>query len=83
MSLRGTCEKRTVCEVLREINDTLQVNPIHKSILPKLIDAERMCKKMAGKLFEYNKEFDAGWWENNPNHQEDLKKRLNTNYIAG
>lgn len=82
MSLRDTCEKRTVCEVLREINDLLQGNSIHPTILPKLREAEAMCKKMAGKLFEYNKAFDAGWWEKNPEHQERLKSRLAKNYIA-
>jgi len=35
MSLRGAVEKRTLCEVLREINDLLQGQPIHKQVLPK------------------------------------------------
>lgn len=41
MSLRGAAESRTLCEVLREINDILQGNPIHEEILPKLIEAEK------------------------------------------
>lgn len=83
MSLRSACEKRTICEVLREINDMLQGNPIHPKVLPKLIEAEKMAKKMAGKLVEYNKEIFATWWEANPEYEADLQRRLNESYISG
>ena len=82
MSLRDSCENRTICEVLREINDTLQGNPIHKVILPKLREAESMAKRMSKKLVEYNKNIYAGWWEKNPNYEKDLQRRLNESYIS-
>lgn len=82
MSLKSACEKRTICEVLREINDMLQGNPIHPQVLPKLVEAEKMAKKMAGKLVEYNKEIFADWWIENPQYEEKLKKRLETTYIC-
>jgi hypothetical protein len=82
MSLRGATEKRTICEVLREINDVLQGNPIHSKILPKLIESEAMAKKMAGKLVEYNKEIFSDWWQKNPDYEIDLKRRLDENYIS-
>jgi hypothetical protein len=82
MSLRGACEKRTLCEVLREINDILQGTAFHPHVLPKLIEAEAMAKKMAGKLVEYNKEVFADWWQKNPNYEADLKRRINEHYIS-
>jgi hypothetical protein len=83
MSMRGACENRTICEVLREINDILHGNPAHKQILPKLIEAEKMAKKMSGKLVEYNKEIFAGWWEKNPDYEKDIKRRLSESYLSG
>jgi hypothetical protein len=82
MSLRGCCEKRTLCEVLREINDTLQGSALHKQILPKLVEAESMGKRMAKKLEEYNKQVFAGWWADNPDYDKDLQRRMNENYIS-
>jgi len=82
MSLRGACEKRTLCEVLREINDLLQGNPVHPKVLPKLIEAEKMAKKMAGKLVEYNKDIFSDWWQNNHDYAEDLKRRINESCIS-
>jgi len=82
MSLRCSSNNRTLCEVLREINDVLQDHVIHKQILPKLIEAEKMGKRMAGKLMEYNKQVFADWWEKNPDYEADMKLRLNKNYIT-
>lgn len=81
MSLNFVAEKRTVCEVLREINDKLQGTLEHEKILPLLREAETMCKKMSRKLFEYNKDFDKDWWEQNKDVAEKLERRLNENYI--
>ncbi len=83
MSLRGACEVRTICEVLREILDEAQGSAILPKILPKLIEAESMAKRMSKKLIEYNKEVYAGWWEKNPNYAEDMERRLNQSYIVG
>ena len=78
MSLKTVNKKRTVCEVLREINDIAGSNPeIHN----RLVEAEGMCKKMAKKLYEYNKDFDKGWWKKNPNYEKSLKARLKKRLI--
>lgn len=82
MSMRSANGKRTLCEVLREINDVLQGDPLHPVILPKLVEAERMSKRMAQKLYENNKQFDAGWWKDNTDYEADLKRRMAKNYIT-
>ena len=82
MSMRNVSEKRTVCEVLREVKDIIQGHPLQKKITPMLAEAERMCKKMAKKLFEYNKEFDKDWWEMNKDVEEKTRRRLDENYIS-
>ena len=82
MTLRSAANLRTICEVLREINDCLQGDPLHVTILPKLREAESMAKRMAKKLFEYNQHFDQGWWEKNKDVAEKLKRRLDESYIS-
>jgi hypothetical protein len=67
---------------LREINDKLQGNPAHPSVLPLLREAEGMAKKMSRRLVEYNKKVFAGWWEENRNYAEDVERRLNEDYIS-
>jgi len=82
MSMRSVADKRTVCEVLREINDLIQQSSLRPKVTPLLFEAEQMCKKMTRKLYEYNKEFDKDWWENNKNIEEKLKRRLDENYVC-
>jgi hypothetical protein len=82
MSMKTACSKRTICEVLREINDILQGESVHPLVLPKLQESERMAKKIVLKLLEYNKDADAEWWDNNPNYESDLKRRMESEYIA-
>jgi len=86
MSIRGANELRTLCEVLREIDDiTFQKvgkkSSLFKEVHARLIEAEAMSKKMARALYEYNKKFDTGWWEKNPDYETDLKNRLNKEYL--
>lgn len=81
MSLRGTCKLRTICEVLREIQDyAVRLRGPYlrhgQEIVKRLIEAEAMGKRMAGKLYEYNKQFDRGWWEKNADYEADLRRRL-------
>ncbi len=84
MSMRGAFPKRTLCEVLREINDILNKNePMQPcEIRKKLIEAEVMAKKMSHKLRKYNKSWDAKWWEDNKDYDEDFTKRMNNRYIV-
>ena len=89
MSLRGYHNFRTICEVLREINDIMQPDPkrgdtpARKKIRGLLAEAEVMAKKMSRKLWDNNKKWDAGFWERNPDVAEDMKRRLNKRYCVG
>lgn len=76
MSMRGANPQRTICEVLREINDYIEPHTdkqLVEQVCPRLREAEKMSKRMARKLLEYNKEWDKNWWEKNADYEEDLK----------
>jgi hypothetical protein len=81
-SFRNAYELRTLCEVLREINDILQGNIDHDKIFPLLVEAEKMGKKMSRKLRQYSKEWDVEWWERNKDYEADLIKRENETYVV-
>ena len=84
MSIRGVQKVRTICEVLREINDLHQEQTNHdKVIRNKLKEAEQMAKRMDKKLLSYNKKYSKDWWEKNPDYEKDLKLRMNKNYCTG
>lgn len=55
-----TYQRRTICEVLREIYDLTEGN---KEVTDKLQDAYVMAKKMDAKLRQYHGNYDAEWWE--------------------
>lgn len=82
LSLRGSTTRRTICEVLRKINDELQGTAKHKKVLPLLIEAEGMAKRMSKKLVEYNKGVFKGWWADNPEYEADVRRRLDEHYIS-
>ena len=49
---------RTICEVLREMNDICQGTSKNDLMLrEKIAEAEKMGKSMSNKLIWYNKEF--------------------------
>jgi hypothetical protein len=73
--MREANKKRTICEVLREINDK-RIEKEYDALLPLINEASRMASRMARKLYEYNKEFDLEWWEDNPDYEQDLLKRM-------
>jgi hypothetical protein len=86
VSLRRATELRTLCEVLREINDLHQGDKKHdRKVRKKLIEAEYMAKKMSYKLLEYNKEYDKDWWETVEGKKREklLKKRFSKSYLIG
>jgi hypothetical protein len=75
---------RTICEVLREINDMHQTNSEHDiRVRNKLVEAENMAKRMDKKLLSYNKKYSQKWWAANPDYEKDLKKRMNKKYCIG
>jgi hypothetical protein len=86
MTLRGfASEKRTICEVLREVWDLVKnsglPNSVEDEFLELLEEAEGMAKRMIRKLVEYNKGTDPIWWEENKDYEEDLRRRLNEDSI--
>ena len=77
---------RTICEVLREINDLHQTDSdADKQTRQKLIEAEGMAKRMSKKLFKDNKKLYKKFWKSTPGKKWEkiLTKRLNTSYLAG
>jgi len=61
--MREINDMRTLCEVLREINDIATDDRIKE----KLIEATIMAKKMDKKLRANKKDWDHKFWEKNPN----------------
>jgi len=83
-SMRHACAKRTLCEVLREINDIHQgITDTEKKTRKLLMEAEGMAKRMANKLKEYNKHYDQDWWAANPDYEKDFNRRLKKRYCEG
>lgn len=86
MSMRNACKLRTICEVLREINDLHQTESEHDCIIrTKLVEAESMAKRMDKKLLKYNKKYHKKFWETNDGKEYEtlLNKRLNDSYLVG
>jgi len=84
MSMKDVANKRTVCEVLREINDMHQGTG-DKDIYTRalLLEAESMAKKMSHKLYRYSKKWDKGWWKKNREYEARLLRRLGQSYLTG
>jgi hypothetical protein len=78
---KGVFPTRTLCEVLREINDISKGNELHDKIFSKLQECETMAKKMSRKLRQYSREWDKDWWEKNSDYEADVIKRENETYI--
>lgn len=82
--MRSCYSARTVCEVLREINDMHQEQTPHdRAVRVKLCEAEDMCKRMSIKLLEYNKKVFSGWWKKNPEYEKKLALRHSEKYCVG
>ena len=82
--MKFASHKRTICEVLREINDIHQGSNEHdKTTRQLLLEAQILAKKMSNKLLDYNKEVFAEWWEDNPDYEKDLRHRINSDYLQG
>lgn len=82
--MRNASHLRTLCEVLREINDLHQGDTEHdREVRRKLTEAEGMAKKMAFRLLDYNKDAFREWWDDNPEYEKRLRKRLSKKYCTG
>jgi hypothetical protein len=81
--MRGASNSRTICEVLREINDIHQGRSVTDERTRHLLaEAEAMAKKMSAKMLEYNREAFADFWEANPDVLRDTEARMKKSYIA-
>lgn len=79
-----TSNFRSVCEILREINDLCQGEESKDyQIRDKCSEAIYKAKRMAKKLKEYNKNYNAGWWEDNKEYEASLEKRMQLEYRDG
>lgn len=84
IEMRSSYSARTVCEVLRDINDMHQEQTEHdKAVRVKLCEAEDMCKRMSISLLGYNKKAFSGWWKQNKDYEKKLVLRHNTKYCVG
>ena len=82
--MRGACKLRTICEVLREINDMHQGDTdADKQTRSRLIEAEAMAKKMDKKLLKYAKHYHRKFFKENPEYEKRLEERLNKSYLTG
>jgi len=69
--LRGSNRTRSVCEVLRLINDQAQGDTeVDEEIRNLVAEAMNYTKRMARKLWEYHdkygiERYDTGWYETN------------------
>ena len=76
-NVRRTNRFRTICEVLREINDSVQGDTEKDAKLRLLLnEAFTMAKKIVYKLYEYNKAACAGFWKRNPRQQRRIEEEL-------
>jgi transcriptional regulatory protein LevR len=71
MSFNKVGTQRTICEVLREINDITD----DPKIIIKLEEATHMAKRMSNKLTEYNSLWKQGFFEPNTDVKNKTKIR--------
>ena len=79
-----TSERRTICEVFREIYDlaeSLKDKDLKEKFIDLICEGFAMGKKMNAKLVEYKEDWAKGVLEENRNWQEKQDYRLNRKYI--
>ena len=78
---RETNKKRTICEVLRECDELFDYEKDKRRMViitrRKLKEIRGMAKRMTTKLYEYSKQWDKDFWEDNPEYEESLLRRMN------
>jgi len=85
MGMKKVSNRRTICEVLREINDIHQGDADVDIITrKKLAIAEKMAKKICLRLLIHKKEDGSPewieWLEANPDKESDMVSRLMGDY---
>jgi hypothetical protein len=80
-SMKHTNKMRTICEVVREVNDALNTisdkRRLKNTIRIKIEEIHNMAKRMSKKLYEYSKKWDADFWEANNDYGEAVERRRN------
>lgn len=75
-SMKFTNKKRTICEVIREINDIINENTYDKDKMKgKIKEIHDMAKRMSKKLYAYKKDWDKNEYGINPDYEQDIKNR--------
>ena len=84
-SMKYANKKRTICEVIRECNDLLigidnmdeiDLMELNTDELKKKVEEiHNMAKRMSKKLYSYKKNWEDGFYEDNLDYKQDLKKR--------
>ena len=72
MSFNKVANKRTICEVLRDIHDITKDKP---DVVALLEEATIMAKKMDAKLKEYKSDWQETFYQKNTNIEEKWKER--------
>ena len=73
--LRKATYRRTICEVMRKVNDLCQTDSEKDvQIRAHLREMLIMAKRMITKLVKYKRGCDADWWESIPAKEQ---KKLN------
>ncbi len=70
--------KRTICEVHREIFDlvyAMEASGTRDKIIDLLVEATFYAKKMSKRLHEYNRDWEKGFYGENPDYAEDVQHR--------
>ena len=88
MGMRQASRDRTICEVIRKVNDQAQSESENDVEIRQLcIELEIMAKKMALKLIQYKREVEGKgfyrWEEKNPTAEADLERRISELYKIG
>lgn len=84
--MKVSADYKTICEVLRRINDCCQGNTENDAkIRELLLEAMSRAKNIITDLWRYKKACDREWWKKNPQAEIDLLKGLRTgmNYKIG
>lgn len=76
-------DKRTICEVHREMWDLIdaeiQDETLKNKLFEKIEEAYVMAKKMNEKLRQYKHNYDDGWWEKQQKEIVESKRELRKN----
>jgi len=74
----GSCFKRTICEVHRELWDFIEdmpPSPLRDQLESRIREAYYMAKRMDKKLREYKEEWFRGFYEDNEDWEQDKERR--------